>query len=58
MRAFLGSESTEVPRGAIQPRGGPSAGPLDLDPAVRELCASLERRLDATAAVTLQRLSG
>jgi hypothetical protein len=58
MRAFLGSESTEVPRGAIQPRGGPSAIPLDLDPGVRELCDSLERRLDATAEAALERLSG
>ena len=58
MRAFLGSESTELPRGPISPRGGPSAPPLDLDPAVRELCDSLERRLAATAARTRQRLEG
>jgi hypothetical protein len=58
MRAFLGSESTELPRGSIRPPGGANAAPLELDPAVRGLCDSLERRLDATAAVMLQRLSG
>jgi hypothetical protein len=58
MRAFLGSESSDPPRGQIRPRGGPSAAPLDLDPAVRGLCDSLDHRLAATAAATLQRLSG
>jgi hypothetical protein len=58
MRTFLGSQSSDLPRGPIRPRGGPSPAPLDLDPTVRALCDTLDRRLAATAAATLRCFDG